>query len=77
MQNGDGERAKAEIPLAQAAWRLRVRSGVARDAVLRGILDGRQNATGRWFVTVESVEREIARRAEQAAQEPSQAAQAL
>ncbi len=53
-----------EIPLMRAAARARVGYGVLLGAVLRAQVEGRQDAaTRRWFVSVESLDRWIARRA--------------
>jgi hypothetical protein len=45
------------LPLASVAMRLRIRYHRARDLVLSGELEGMQGDTGRWFVTVSSIER--------------------
>ena len=48
---------KKELSLPAAAHRIGVSYEVARRQLFRGELTGRQNESGRWMVSMESVER--------------------
>ena len=48
--------ANREIPLAEAALRLKRRYHAARDLVLSGTLTWRRDDAGRWLVSLASVE---------------------
>ncbi len=50
-------RRKKEMRLVHAAHRLGVPYQVAHNLCLRRKLDGRQDASGRWWVSIESVKR--------------------
>jgi hypothetical protein len=49
----------AEVPLTEAALRLKKSYLATRDMAFRGKLDARRDARGRWLVTAESVERAL------------------
>lgn len=51
-----------EVSLPVAAFQLGASYEVARRLLFRGELDGRQDDTGRWKVSTESVERLLAAR---------------
>lgn len=48
---------KDRIPLAEAAFRLRLSYHQVRTLVLRGELEGGHDESGHWFVTREGVQR--------------------
>lgn len=49
--------AQNSLPLPRAAVRLRLSWRATYDRLLRGDLEGWQDAAGRWFVTVDSLDR--------------------